>query len=78
VRLLHVTIERLNVERELPQIGGLDLLRLQLERDETGETTVEEAVQARIAAVRAFCVFRSTRSVVPAGPDRSFRQDPIT
>lgn len=35
VRLLHVTIECLDIERELSQVRGFELLRLQLERDET-------------------------------------------
>ena len=42
MRLLRVTIERLGVERELPEVGGLELLGLQLEGGETLQPTVEE------------------------------------
>jgi hypothetical protein len=42
MRLLDVAIERLDVERELPEIGGLELVDLQLKGDETLQTSVEE------------------------------------
>lgn len=40
--LLHVAVERLDVERELTEVGGLELLGLQLERYEALQATVEE------------------------------------
>jgi hypothetical protein len=42
VGLLHVAVERLDVERELSEIGGLELLDLQFEGDEALQLTVEE------------------------------------
>src|SRR4051812_33573730 len=41
-RLLRVAVECLDVERELPQIGKLELLGLQLEGDEALQATMEE------------------------------------
>ena len=40
--LLHVTVERLDVETQLPEVRGLELAHLQLEGNEAGQATVEE------------------------------------
>ncbi len=42
MRLLHVAVERLDVERELAEVGGLELVDLQLEGDEALQPAVEE------------------------------------
>ena len=42
MRLLHIAIERLEIEAELPEVFGRKLADLELEGDQAGQASVEE------------------------------------
>ena len=42
MQLLHIAVERLQVEVQLPEVCGLELADLELEGDQAGQAPVEE------------------------------------
>ena len=71
MRLAHVPVERLQVELQLAEVLGLELLNLQLERDQAVQRPVEEQqVDLEVPPADLDLVVAADEAEVPAQLDQ--------